>query len=186
MTLDTTDFHTPEAAKRDVASGAQNFSIRELCESFDVTPRALRFYESQGLISPERDGQRRIYSLRDRARLFLVLRGKRFGFSLAEIRDLLDLYKIGDRQRTQVEATLEAGRGKLQVLEERRRELDDAIDELKIIIGRLEATRDEMATGVAGAPTEKNEPERRPKKPLLGQLSEEARAKRGGSASPAE
>lgn len=130
-------FHAPAAATKDLAPGADHFSIRELCEAFDVTPRALRFYEAQGLISPERDGQRRIYSLRDRARLFLVLRGKRFGFSLAEIRDLLDLYDRGDRQRSQLEAALASGREKLEMLHERRRDLDEAIGELEAIIQNL-------------------------------------------------
>lgn len=140
------EFHTPTGATRDLKPGSASFSIRDLCEAFDVTPRALRFYESQGLISPRRDGQRRIYSLRDRARLFLVLRGKRFGFSLAEIRDLLDLYDRGDRQRSQIDAALTSGREKLRLLHERRRDLDEAIGELEAIIGNLNAASAELAS----------------------------------------
>lgn len=121
----------------DAASQADEpeFSIRELCDAFDVTPRALRFYESQELIMPQRDGQRRIYSLRDRARLKLILRGKRFGFSLAEIRELLDLYELGDQQVTQLSRTLSTAHGKLDELKLRREELDAVIDDLEAQIG---------------------------------------------------
>lgn len=107
------------------------YSIRDLCQMFDVTPRALRFYESQGLLSPRREGQKRIYSVRDRARLKLVLRGKRFGFTLAETREHLDLYDLGDGQVTQLRRTLETAIEKLAALEERRRDIDEAIDDLK-------------------------------------------------------
>ena len=162
----TRDFHAPNSINRDVEEGVQSFSIRELCESFAVTPRALRFYESQGLLTPERDGQRRIYSLRDRARLHLVLRGKRFGFSLAEIRDLLELYEVGDRQYTQLVATLNAAQEKLGELQERRTELDDAITELTSIIDAFEKTKEEMeADGAALA-----EDWDKRKKPILGRM----------------
>ena len=77
-------------------------TIRQMCDAFDVTPRTLRFYESKELLSPVREGQRRLFTRRDRARLKLILRGKRFGFSLEEIRQLLDLYEIGDDQETQL------------------------------------------------------------------------------------
>ena len=131
VTLDTTNFHTPEAANRDIDDDAKSFSIRELCEAFDVTPRALRFYESQGLISPKRDGQRRIYNLRDRARLFLVLRGKRFGFSLAEIRDWLDLYELQDGQVAQAQMLLNASHERMAALVQQREDIEKTIDELK-------------------------------------------------------
>ena len=112
-----------------VDCGATQFSIRELCDAFDVTPRTLRFYESQELLSPKREGARRIYSLRDRARLRLILRGKRFGFSLAEIRELLDLYDLGDGQLTQLEKTLLSAYEKRDELEAKRRDLNDAIED---------------------------------------------------------
>lgn len=142
-----TEFHTPERAARDLSPGAKTFTIRELCEAFEVTPRALRFYESQGLISPTRLGQRRIYSLRDRARLYLLLRGKRFGFSLAEIGELLDLYDLGDRQQAQIAATLRSCGEKLTQLTERREELEEAITELKDIIARLQTRLTEIESG---------------------------------------
>jgi len=79
------------------------FSISELAREFDVTPRAIRFYEDQGLLAPRRDGQRRIYTLRDRTRLKLTLRGKRLGLTLAEIRELIDMYEPGRDERPQLE-----------------------------------------------------------------------------------
>lgn len=76
-------------------------TIREMCDLFDVTPRTLRFYEAKELIAPIRDGQKRLYTKRDRARLKLILRGKKFGFSLEEIRQLLEMYYMQDQQQTQ-------------------------------------------------------------------------------------
>jgi DNA-binding transcriptional MerR regulator len=92
------------------------FSISELAREFDITPRAIRFYEDQGLLAPRRDGQRRIYSPRDRTRLKLTLRGKRLGLSLSEIRDLIDMYEPGRDERAQLErflAVLEAHKASL-------------------------------------------------------------------------
>src|SRR5436309_6552075 len=82
------------------------FSISELAREFDVTPRAIRFYEDQGLLSPRRDGQRRIYTIRDRTRLKLTLRGKRLGLTLSEIRELIDMYEPGRGERPQLERFL--------------------------------------------------------------------------------
>src|SRR6266849_6530416 len=92
------------------------FSISELAREFDVTPRAIRFYEAEGLIPPRRDGQRRIYAPRDRTRLKLTLRGKRLGLSLSEIRELIDMYEPGRDERPQLErflAVLEVHRASL-------------------------------------------------------------------------
>ena len=109
----------------------QILTIREMCDAFDVTPRTLRFYEAKELIFPFRDGQKRLYSKRDRARLKLILRGKRFGFSLEEIRQLLDLYNVGDQQLTQYTRTYEIAQERLTDMESRRKELDAAISDLK-------------------------------------------------------
>ncbi|MEL6475969.1 MAG: MerR family DNA-binding transcriptional regulator [Pseudomonadota bacterium] len=106
------------------------YSIGELCKEFDVTPRALRFYEYKELLTPIREGQRRLFTQRDRARLKLILRGKRFGFSLAEIKDLLDLYDMGDGQVTQLSAALETAERHRIDLIAKRDELDAAIGEL--------------------------------------------------------
>lgn len=106
-------------------------TIREMCEAFDVTPRTLRFYESKELLSPIRKGQRRLFTRRDRARLKLILRGKRFGFSLEELRQLLDLYEKGDQQYTQIAAAYEVARKRLAAMEADRAALDTAIAELR-------------------------------------------------------
>ncbi len=106
-------------------------TIRQMCDAFDVTPRTLRFYESKELLFPIRDGQRRLFTRRDRARLKLILRGKRFGFSLEEIRQLLDLYYVDDSQQTQLSQTLDIAQERLSDMERQRAELDEAIDELR-------------------------------------------------------
>lgn len=106
-------------------------TIREMCDAFEVTPRTLRFYEAKELISPIREGQKRLFTKRDRGRLKLILRGKRFGFSLEEIRQLLDMYDMGDQQTTQYLRTYELANARLRDMEQQRAELDDAIDELK-------------------------------------------------------
>jgi DNA-binding transcriptional MerR regulator len=93
------------------ATERTEFSISELAREFDVTPRAIRFYEDQGLLAPRRDGQRRIYTPRDRTRLKLTLRGKRLGLTLSEIRELIDMYEPGRDERAQLQrflAVLEA------------------------------------------------------------------------------
>jgi DNA-binding transcriptional MerR regulator len=92
------------------------FSIGELAREFEITPRAIRFYEDQGLLAPRREGQRRIYAPRDRTRLKLTLRGKRLGLTLSEIRELIDMYEPGRDARPQLErflAVLESHRGSL-------------------------------------------------------------------------
>ena len=106
-------------------------SIREMCTTFNVTPRTLRFYESKELLFPVRDGQRRLFTKRDRARLKLILRGKRFGFSLEDIRQLLDLYHMDDSQATQLSKTYELAQRHLSDMEAQKAELDEAIGELK-------------------------------------------------------
>ena len=96
------------------------FSISELASEFDVTPRAIRFYEDHGLLSPKRAGQRRIYSLRDRTRLKLTLRGKRLGLTLSEVRELIDMYEPGRDERPQMERFLAVlGSHKASLLQQR-------------------------------------------------------------------
>ncbi|MCB1336865.1 MAG: MerR family DNA-binding transcriptional regulator [Maritimibacter sp.] len=105
-------------------------TIRQMCDTYGVTARTLRFYESKELLSPHRDGQKRLFTRRDRARLKLILRGKRFGFPLEEIRQLLDLYDVGDQQKTQYRETMERARFHLEALRQQRDELDEAIKDL--------------------------------------------------------
>lgn len=106
-------------------------SISEMCAAFDVTPRTLRFYEAKELLSPVRMGSKRLFTKRDRARLTLILRGKRFGFSLEDIRQLLDLYDRDGSQETQLIRTYDVARARLTQMEQQRTELDEAIAELK-------------------------------------------------------
>ena len=118
-------------------------TIREMCDSFGVTARTLRSYESKELLAPTRQGQKRLYGNRDRARLKLIQRGKRFGFSLEDIRQLLDLYEIGDQMLTQTRQSVERGRVRLGEMEVQRRELDETIAELKDLLQAGEARLEE-------------------------------------------
>ena len=117
-------------------------SIREMCESFNVTPRTLRFYESRGLISPMRAGQKRLFSRRDRARLALILRGKRFGFSLEDIGDFLSMHGMEDEGAAQLDHILNLARARLCAMEAQHAELGDAITALRLQIARGEARRE--------------------------------------------
>ena len=124
---------------------ATTFTITQLCREFGTTPRALRYYEEQGLLSPSREGQARIYTYRDRARLTLILRGKHVGLSLAEIRDILDLYERDDDLIAQNTQALGKFKERIKAFEEQRREIDQAIDVLHDASARLEAALAERA-----------------------------------------
>ena len=107
------------------------FSVTELANEFDITPRAIRFYETKGLLSPQRAGSTRVYTYKDRARLMIILRGKRMGFSLSGIKEYLDLYDADPTQEKQMKALLGAVRGRMEELEEQRKDLETTLDELK-------------------------------------------------------
>ena len=116
---------------------SRTFTIRQLTKEFSVTARTLRFYEDEGLVAPERRGQTRIYSVRDRARIILILRGRRLGFSLAEIREYLSLY---DRNLS-VKQLLHARRKfeeRIAAFERQKVDIDTSITELKRSIGEVE------------------------------------------------
>lgn len=112
-------------------AGQQVFTIRDLAREFEVTARTLRFYEEKELLSPERQGQERLYSRRDRARLKLVLMGKRVGFSLEEIRSMLDLYDLGDGRVTQLKVTYARFNERIERLKQQRAEIDEAIEAMQ-------------------------------------------------------
>jgi len=107
------------------------FSISELAREFDVTPRAIRFYEAEGLLAPKRDGQRRIYSPRDRTRLKLTLRGKRLGLTLSEIRDLIDMYEPGRDERRQLARFLAVLESHKAALLQQREDLEAQLTEIR-------------------------------------------------------
>lgn len=122
----------------------QLMTIREMCDAFAVTARTLRFYEAKELISPLREGQKRLFTKRDRARLTLILRGKRFGFSLEEIRQLLDLYSRDGQQIVQLTRTHQIAQQRLADMERQRTDLDLAITDLRAeltSVGTLIAAR---------------------------------------------
>jgi len=117
---------------------SDTFSIAELAAEFGVTARAIRFYEDKDLLAPQRQGMNRIYTRRDRARLALILRGKRLGFRLSDIRDMLDLYDLGDGQVEQMQFTIDRSRERIAELERQRQDVDQAIRELKDIVRAIE------------------------------------------------
>ena len=117
-------FDAGRAASRDV------FTIRDLTKEFGVSARTLRFYEEKGLVDPTRRGEQRLYSRRDRARLAYVLAGKAVGFSLEEVREMLDLYDVGDGQATQLKVALKKFAERIERLERQKAEIDQVIAEL--------------------------------------------------------
>lgn len=143
----TSSIETAEGTEtmRDATAGpsdAYPFSIGDLSRSFDVTLRALRFYEERGLLKPKRRGQTRLYSRRDRARLSLILLGKRLGFSLKEIADMISLYDLPDGAQRQLEVARDKAREQLVVLEEQRRDVDLAIKELRSLAVEMDRRLD--------------------------------------------
>lgn len=122
----------------DLRRPERTYTIRQLCNEFDVTPRALRFYEDKGLLSPARDGLNRVYNYRDRARLTLILRGKRVGLRLSDIREILDLYSAEDGGAAQAAKSLRKFRDQIVALEAQRKDLDQAIELLQDASRRME------------------------------------------------
>ena len=145
---------------------ARTFTIRQLCQEFGCTPRALRFYEDKGLIFPERDGMNRVYSYKDRARLQLILRGKRVGLALSEIGEILDLYELGDGCATQNAISLAKFRERIRALESQRRDIDMAVDVLQEACTRLESQLKQTRPGLLEQPVEAI----RPRRPRPGEM----------------
>ncbi|HRJ59871.1 MAG TPA: MerR family DNA-binding transcriptional regulator [Azospirillaceae bacterium] len=109
------------------------YTVNQLAEELGITPRTLRFYEQEGLLSPGRVGNNRVYSKRDRARMKLILRGKRLGFSLSEIGEYLNLYDADPQKDSQIRHLLEQVRKRLAQLEQQRADIEATVDELRDI-----------------------------------------------------
>jgi DNA-binding transcriptional MerR regulator len=123
------------------------YTVNQLADELGITPRAIRFYESKGLVAPRRAGTTRVFDRRDRARLLLILRGKRLGFTLGEIAEYLDLYQADRSQRSQVTRLLERTRDRIAELEQQARDLTQTLDELREVARQAEAALASM--GVA-------------------------------------
>src|SRR5690606_8639594 len=126
------------AMPTDLRRPNRTFTIRQLCQEFKCTPRALRFYEDKGLLAPARDGMNRVYSYKDRGRLQLILRGKRVGLALAEIREILDLYEVDDGGAQQAAKSLKKFKERIVALEAQRVDIDNAIAELRAGVEMME------------------------------------------------
>ena len=120
------------------AAATDLFTVNQLAEELGVTARAIRFYEAKGLIAPRRAGTTRVFDRRDRARLLLVLRGKRLGFSLASIREFLDLYDADRTQAAQLRLLLDSTRERIRELERQRVDLDQTLRELREVEAEAE------------------------------------------------
>ncbi|MCW8890362.1 MAG: MerR family DNA-binding transcriptional regulator [Sedimenticola sp.] len=123
------------------------YTISELAKEFDVTPRAIRFYEDQGLISPSRKGRRRVYRERDRVRLKLVLRGKRLGFALSEVKEMFDLYDTAPGETAQLKFLLGKIQERREMLEQQRQDIEAVLHEMESVEKRALSVLDEMEEG---------------------------------------
>ena len=136
--FDVTELDSPDYRVSDLVAGFDTgaargrdvFTIRDLTKEFGVSARTLRFYEEKGLVDPARRGEQRLYTRRDRARLAYVLAGKAVGFSLEEVREMLDLYDVGDGQVTQLKVALKKFDERIERLERQKSEIDRVIAEL--------------------------------------------------------
>ena len=138
----------------DKSNRDRTYSITELCREYNVTPRTLRFYEQKGLLAPARRGWTRLFSYRDRARLQLILRGKKVGFSLEEIKEMLELYNLKDGQLTQLRVAATKFRERREALHQQRVEVEEAIEELEktiTLIDNLLKEREGAAPRTANA-----------------------------------
>jgi DNA-binding transcriptional MerR regulator len=126
------------------------YSVNQLAEELGVTPRTIRFYETKGLVSPQRAGHARVFTRRDRARLLLVLRGKRLGFSLGEIREYLELYDARRSQASQIRLLLEHTSRRIGELESQRRDLEQTLAELRDIERQAQAALTGRARAAEG------------------------------------
>jgi len=128
-------------------SAGQFYSVTQLALDLGVTARTIRFYEDKGLISPRRAGNNRVYTLRDRARMILILRGKKLGFSLREIKEYLDLYDVDPTQAKQLRLLLKAVHERIAQLDDQRIALDEALGELRDVEAQTHNALEALANG---------------------------------------
>ena len=128
-------------------SAGQFYSVTQLALDLGVTARTIRFYEDKGLISPQRAGNNRVYTLRDRARMILILRGKKLGFSLREIKEFLDLYDVDPTQAKQLRLLLKAVHDRIVQLEDQRVALDEALGELRDVESQTHNALEALGNG---------------------------------------
>ena len=159
--------NAPTPAKGPKTFTPKTFTITELAQEFDITPRAIRFYEDMGLLEPARAGRNRVYTHGDRTRLKLTLRGKRLGLSLQEVKQLVDLYESGTDARPQLEAFL-------VVLGDHRRQLEQQLDDIRVTLAEIEQhearCRALLAAGATPAPAAAaagKSPRKAPRKAVL-------------------
>ena len=133
----------PKPPSAPAADAAPTFTITELAQEFDITPRAIRFYEDVGLLEPARAGRNRVYTHRDRTRLKLTLRGKRLGLSLQEVKQLVDMYESGSDERPQLEAFL-------VVLGDHRRQLEQQLEDIQVTLAEIEQHEARCRTLIGG------------------------------------
>ena len=148
------------SVKDPVQESRRLYTITDLAKELGVTPRAIRFYESKGLLEPQRAGANRVYTYRDRARLLLILRGKRLGFSLAGIQQYLNLYDADPTHRKQLVHLLRGARQRIDELESQRRDLELTLEELRDIETQVLAAMQEARLD---PPAWRDEPEREPR-----------------------
>jgi len=128
-------------------SDSRTYTIGEMAKEFEVTSRTLRLYEEEGLLKPQRVGTRRIYSERNRVRLRLILRGKRLGWSLAEIKELFDLYDSSHGEEAQLELMLAKLEQRREMLKTQKRDIDNALEDLERIVGNAQNALNQIRIG---------------------------------------
>lgn len=140
VSMTTLDRSTPDAGDVAQATAGVTYTITELAQEFDITPRAIRFYEDMGLLTPARDGRNRVYTHRDRTRLKLTLRGKRLGLSLQEIKQLVDMYESPSDTTQQLNAFL-------AILQSHRDQLEQQLEDIRITLAEIQQ-HEERALGL--------------------------------------
>ncbi|MBM7073295.1 MerR family transcriptional regulator [Shewanella sp. OPT22] len=127
-----------------ISNSPSSYSISDLSKEFDITTRSIRFYEDQGLLKPQRRGQTRVYNLKDKVRLKLILRGKRLGFSLAETRRLFEMYDADKSSTSQLDTMIE-------LIEEKKAALQQQMDDIKVVLMELNSAEQQCRASLSNS-----------------------------------